>query len=228
MATRSMTDPEAGAGEALELPAALLERVAEACALPTGMLVVAGTDPEGAADAMAAQCGCRSRGYGDDRAAVGELIGAAERERVIVTIDAADAIAAILALRRLAVDRFALAAAMRLVVAQRRAPRLCPACRRAEQAFGSVSSLLGLDSGTLLWSADGCHACGGTGTAGAVGAFEVVPIDSAMRRLIYDGADAPLLARHAFLSAPNFAAAARRLARDGLITPEAAVRISRG
>ena len=55
-----------------------------------------------------------------------------------------------------------------------------------------------------------------------------VEIDPAMRRLIYDGADAPLLARHAFLTAPNFAAAARAMAREGRVAPEDAVRISRG
>ena len=87
--------------------------------------------------------------------------------------------------------------------------------------------MLGLDPGAILWSAPGCDACGGSGTAGEIAVFEGLEVDPAMRRLIYDGADAPLLARHAFLAMPNLASAARTLAREGVIAADAAVRISR-
>ena len=52
-------------------------------------------------------------------------------------------------------------------------------------------------------------------------------VDETIRRLINDGGDEAIIARHAFLRAPNLGAAARKLVREGLTTPEEAVRISR-
>lgn len=225
MASRSRIEPEA---EAWSAPTALRLSLAEACSRPTGLLIVAGEEAGRRVEELTANFPLRAFEAAVDQAAAGASIDAAERERVIAPAGGGDAIAAILALRRLAPDRFALAATLRLVIAQRLAPRLCPACRRPEQAFGSAAALLGLDSGSILWTAEGCDDCGGTGTAGEMAVFEAVAVDPAMRRLIYDGADASMLARHAFLSAPNFGSAARALAREGKIGPEAAVRVSRG
>jgi general secretion pathway protein E len=113
------------------------------------------------------------------------------------------------------------------VIAQRLVRRLCEHCRRPVQASGSVSALLGFDAGTVVYEAVGCEHCNHTGYKGRIGVFEAVRIDETIRRLINDGGDESLIARHAFLHAQNLGAAARQLVRDGKTTPEEAVRVSR-
>ena len=73
----------------------------------------------------------------------------------------------------------------------------------------------------------GCPACGGTGFKGRVGVFEAIRVDDTIRRLINEGGDEAVIARHAYANAPNLGSAARALVREGLTTPEEAVRISR-
>ncbi len=153
---------------------------------------------------------------------------AASGRRVIARIEAPDAIAAFERLRALKVERLALAAQLRVVTAQRLAERLCHACRRPVQASNRVAALLGFDPGAVIHESTGCGECAGQGTAGAIGVFEALVLDPAVARLVNDGADAALLARHAFLNAPRLDSAARSMAREGLIDVAEAVRLSRG
>lgn len=196
------------------------------CLKRFGLIVVTGAGT-GPTTAMLAERGAQVFGEIEDRDTLTDALNAAEQGLTVATSEGGDAITTLLILRRLATDRFTFAAMLRLMIAQRVTAALCTECRRPEQAYGSLSALLGLDPGAILWSAPGCERCGGAGAAAEVGIFEGVEVDPAMRRLIYDGADAPLLARHAFLAMPNLASAARTLARDGVISAEAAVRISR-
>ncbi|MBB5697765.1 ATPase, T2SS/T4P/T4SS family [Sphingomonas yantingensis] len=153
---------------------------------------------------------------------------AASGRRVLARVEAPDAIAAFEHLRALRVDRLALAAQLRAVTAQRLAQRLCHVCRRPVQASNRIAALLGFDPGAVIHESAGCGACDGRGTAGAIGVFELIAFDPAMARLVNDGADAALLARHAFLNAPRLDSAARSMARQGLIDAAEAVRLGRG
>ncbi|UYY58592.1 hypothetical protein [Sphingomonas sp. S2-65] len=218
------TSVEAGAWPGMA--PALRRALARSCAKRFGLIVVTGSGVDRSV-AMLAKHGVTVLGAIHDRDTLGHALEAAEQGLGVATSEGGDAISTLASLRRLAPDRFAFAAMLRLVIAQRVTARLCGACRRPEQAYGSLSALLGLDPGAILWSAPGCAACGNSGTAGEISVFEGLEADPAMRRLIYDGADAPLLARHAFLAMPNLASAARTLARDGVIAADAAVRISR-
>lgn len=164
----------------------------------------------------------------DDRATAEAAVSAALGGRLVIArIDAPDAMGAVARLKTLRIDSFAIASALRLVIAQRLAARLCPACRQPVQARASTSALLGFDPGAIVYQADGCVACNDTGFAGRVGVFEVVDVDQTIRRLINSGGDAAILARHAFLNAPNMGSAARSMVREGVITAEEAVRLSR-
>lgn len=147
---------------------------------------------------------------------------------VLATLEAPDAVSAIRRMRDWRVEPFRLASNVAAVLAQRLVQRLCPDCRRPVQAQGSVSALLGFDSGAIVYAPVGCESCADTGFAGITGVFETIVADGAIRRLINDGGDEAILARHAFLRAPNLGSAARALAREGMTTPEEAVRISRG
>jgi general secretion pathway protein E len=164
-----------------------------------------------------------------DRETAGAAVRAAEAGHLVLAeVDAGDAVGAILALRALRVEPFQLASTLLAVLAQRRVRRLCPECRTPVQAQGSVSALLGFDSGTLVHAPAGCEACDDSGYSGETAVFEAILPDAALRRLINDGGDGAIIARHAFLNAPNLGSAARTLVREGAITPEEAVRVSRG
>ena len=146
---------------------------------------------------------------------------------VLSTVHTNDAVGAITRLRDMKVEPFLIASSLRAVVAQRLVRRLCGECRAAEPAQGSVASLLGFDPGTIVWRAAGCPACNHSGYRGRIGVFEAVRVDETIRRLINDGGDEAIIARHAFLHAPTLGASARALVRAGETTPEEAIRISR-
>lgn len=146
---------------------------------------------------------------------------------VLSTVHTNDAVGAITRMRDMKIEPFLLASTLRAVIAQRLVRRLCPSCRKPVQAQGSVSSLLGFDPGAIVYEPVGCDECSGSGFKGRIGVFEAIRIDDTIRRLINDGGDESIIARHAFLHAQNLGAAARQLVRDGLTTPEEAVRVSR-
>lgn len=165
----------------------------------------------------------------DSREGACKAVQAAEAGHLVLAeVEAVDALGAIAVLRALRIEAFRLATTLQAVVAQRLVERLCPACRAPVQARGSVSALLGFETGSVVYEPAGCAACGDSGFAGKTGVFEVIRADPAIRRLINDGGDGAILARHAFLNARNLGSAARVLAREGVITPDEAVRISRG
>ena len=146
---------------------------------------------------------------------------------VLSTVHTNDAAGAITRMRDMKVEPFLLASTLRAVIAQRLVRRLCPECRRPEKAEGPVSALLGLEADAIVYEPVGCVECNGTGFKGRIGVFEAIRIDETIRRLINEGGDEALIARHAFQHAPDLGSAARRLVRDGLTTPEEAVRVSR-
>lgn len=146
---------------------------------------------------------------------------------VLSTVHTNDAVGAITRMRDMKIEPFLLASTLRAVIAQRLVRRLCPDCRRPVQAQGSVSALLGFDPGAIVYEPVGCEHCNHTGFKGRIGVFEAIRIDDTIRRLINDGGDEAIIARHAFINAPNLGSAARQLVRDGMTTPEEAVRVSR-
>ena len=146
---------------------------------------------------------------------------------VLSTVHTNDAVGAITRMRDMKVEPFLLASTLRAVIAQRLVRKLCEMCRKPVQAQGSVSALLGFDAGAVVYEPVGCEHCNGTGFKGRIGVFEAIRIDDTIRRMINDGGDEALIARHAFLHAQNLGAAARQLVREGLTTPEEAVRVSR-
>ncbi|WP_293989369.1 ATPase, T2SS/T4P/T4SS family [Sphingomonas sp.] len=146
---------------------------------------------------------------------------------VLSTVHTNDAVGAITRMRDMKVEPFLLASTLRAVIAQRLVRRLCEVCRKAEPATESMAALLGIKAGETVYEPAGCDQCSQTGFKGRIGVFEAVRIDETIRRLINDGADETAIAKHAFTKSSDLAAAARQLVRDGLTTPEEAVRVSR-
>ena len=146
---------------------------------------------------------------------------------VLSTVHTNDAVGAITRLRDMKIEPFLLASSLRAVIAQRLVRRLCRACRQPVQADAALIALLGLDSDAIVYEAKGCRECGNSGYKGRIGVFEAVRVDDSIRRLINAGGDETAISEHAFRSAPSLTAAVGDLVRQGVTTPEEAVRISR-
>jgi general secretion pathway protein E len=146
---------------------------------------------------------------------------------VLSTVHTNDSVGAITRLRDMKVEPFLIASTVRAVIAQRLVRRLCPECRTAGPASGSLTDLLGLASGTTVYEPVGCPACANSGYKGRIGLFEAVRVDDNIRRLINNGADEVAIAAHAFRSGVTLSSAARKLVEDGLTSPEEAIRVSR-
>jgi general secretion pathway protein E len=146
---------------------------------------------------------------------------------VLSTVHTNDAVGAITRMRDMKVEPFLLASTLRAVIAQRLVRRLCPDCREQVPADKSVSALLGIDEGTIICRPHGCESCNHSGYKGRIGVFEAIRVDDTIRRMINEGGDESLIARHAFLNAPNLVSAARALVLGGETSAEEAIRISR-
>ena len=125
------------------------------------------------------------------------------------------------------VDPFRMASSLRAIIGQRMVRKLCEKCRTPIQSDGSLASLLGFDRGTVVFREKGCDYCDNTGFAGHIGVFEAIHVDETIRKLIYDGGDEARISAHAFYKQAGLASAARTMVRQGLITAEEGIRISR-
>ncbi|MEP2989216.1 MAG: GspE/PulE family protein [Parasphingorhabdus sp.] len=146
---------------------------------------------------------------------------------VLSGINTNDAVSAIAQMRDKHVDPFLMASSLRAIIGQRMVRKLCEQCRTPIQADGSLASLLGFDRGTVVFQEKGCSHCNNTGFAGHIGVFEAIRIDETIRKFIYDGGDEARISAHAFYKQPGLASAARAMVRQGLITAEEGIRISR-
>lgn len=233
--------PSAPGLDALGMPVAIVDRMDAALRRRGGLICVAGPSGSGTTTtlrALADRCGGQGRAIGTDvllvdalddaDGAAAAIEAALDGRLVLAGVAGGTAVAALAQLRRFGVEPYQLAAALTAVTAQRLVRRLCRACRVPVQAEGSVSALLGFDPGAVVFLPGGCDSCRGSGYASMTGVFEAVFPDPALRRLIATGGDEAILARHAFLHAPNLGAVARTLVREGVTTPDEAVRVSRG
>ena len=122
---------------------------------------------------------------------------------VLSTLHTNDAPAAIARLIDIGVEPYNLAAALRLVTAQRLVRRLCPHCKRhAEETHASLRSAGVPDDQIANWrpyGPRGCEACHGIGFRGRVGIHQVMPISDAMRELIVARAGTHEIARRALV-----------------------------
>ncbi|MEY2883529.1 MAG: hypothetical protein RL490_1253 [Pseudomonadota bacterium] len=146
---------------------------------------------------------------------------------VLSSVHTNDAAGAITRLRDMGIEPFLLASTLRAVVAQRLVRRLCPDCAQPHAADAGVAALIGIATGTTIWTAVGCPACNHSGYRGRTGVFEAVRITDEIRRIILDGGDEAAIAAHAFAAMPALAGAARQMVIAGITSPEEAVRVMR-
>lgn len=131
---------------------------------------------------------------------------------VLSTLHTNDAVNAVTRLVNMGVERYLIAATLRLAVAQRLVRALCPNCRQAYAADSSDALLLGRDDivGSTLYRARGCVFCAGRGVRGRLGLFELFRPDVDIAAAIADGAGENEIRR------AHRTRGGRRLADDGL------------
>ena len=123
---------------------------------------------------------------------------------VLSTLHTNSAASVITRLADMGVDRYLVAATLRLAVAQRLVRRLCPRCRwprditTAEAAAFQRPYAMGTDKQTAagltttamqVHDPGKCIYCGGHGYIARLGLFEMLPVDDDLARLIAEGAD---------------------------------------
>ncbi len=87
-------------------------------------------------------------------------------------------------------ERYLVAATLRLAAAQRLVRQLCPHCRSARPMTSQEAFALGrpeLD-GMTVFDPSGCVHCAGRGFIGRIGLFEFLPVDSEMSQFVASGA----------------------------------------
>lgn len=89
------------------------------------------------------------------------------------------------------VDRYLVAATLRLAVAQRLVRQLCPRCRKPRLLTAAEASGLGRveTARRLVHEPGGCIYCGKRGYSSRIGLFELLPIDDEFARRIANGAE---------------------------------------
>jgi type IV pilus assembly protein PilB len=109
---------------------------------------------------------------------------------VLTTLHAHNASASIARLVDMGAEPGLIATSINCIVAQRLARRLCERCREPYEPGDADLAELGIaDFGpeTTLYRPVGCPQCSGTGFAGRVALYEVLPVHGRMRRLIESG-----------------------------------------
>jgi type IV pilus assembly protein PilB len=110
---------------------------------------------------------------------------------VFSTLHTNSAASAITRLADMGIERYLIAATMRLTVAQRLVRRLCARCRKPRELTPAEASALGNPSaaGMTVYEPAGCMYCADRGYVGRVGLFEMLPCNEALSRRIAEGAD---------------------------------------
>ena len=143
---------------------------------------------------------------------------------VFSTLHTNDALAAIPRLRDLGVEPFLLAAALRLVAAQRLVRRLCPECKAPHPEKTRLADQYACPGGEFMRPV-GCPVCRGRGYRGRLGLHEVIPAE---RFLPLIAANAPMAELHALRAREGFPTLLRRgveLAAAGATSLEEVLRV---
>jgi len=107
---------------------------------------------------------------------------------VLSTLHTNDALSTISRLRDIGVAHYLLGSCLSLVMAQRLVRRICGRCKERYDPPQAVVERLGITAPAEFYRGHGCSACNNTGFYGRIGAFEMVPIDGELGRLISNDA----------------------------------------
>lgn len=143
---------------------------------------------------------------------------------VLSTLHTNDALAAVPRLRDLGVETFLLAAALRVVAAQRLVRRLCPECKAVHPQSVQLAEQYQL-AAPQLFRAVGCPACRGSGFRGRLGVYEVIPLAKFLPPIAANAPLAELAELRAAERIPTLWQHGLELAANGLTTIEEVARV---
>jgi general secretion pathway protein E len=148
---------------------------------------------------------------------------------VFATLHTNDAVSAVTRLVDMGVEPFLLASSLIGVVAQRLVRRLCMECRKPYDADAEQLRVLGFaPTDGILYSAQGCSICNGTGYRGRTGIYELLTVNDDLRRLVHDRASEQSLREHAVSRGMrSLREDGMRWAGQGLISLEEVIRVTR-
>ncbi len=109
---------------------------------------------------------------------------------VLSTLHTNTAVGAVTRLQDMGIEPFLLASSLVGVVAQRLVRTLCPECCTEYQADEAEKALFDMtpQEDLLLFHANGCVNCNGTGYKGRRGIYEIIEVDDGLKTLIHNGA----------------------------------------
>ena len=118
---------------------------------------------------------------------------------VLSTLHTNDAPSTIARLVDMGIPSYLVASATKLIMAQRMTRKICIHCAREVPITEEHAALLDLadTKGLKIFEGAGCAECNQTGLSGRTGIFEVMPVSSAIERLILDNASVEELRQQA-------------------------------
>ena len=110
---------------------------------------------------------------------------------VLSTLHTNDAVSVIDRLEDIGVEPYLISSALRGVISQRLVRKICPHCKKAYKPHAEELEMLGMpeDSDTVFYRGDGCQECFHTGTRGRRAVFEILTLNSHLRRMVSSKAD---------------------------------------
>jgi len=147
---------------------------------------------------------------------------------VLSTIHTNDSVSALDRLYDIGVAPYLTASAVKGIVAQRLARKVCPYCRKAYVPNDDELRLLGMkrEEGLQFFKGEGCPSCFHTGYRGRTGVFEILLVDSETRSLVSSrGSREEIIEaqrNNGFISLND---RCRELVCEGITTSEEAIRI---
>jgi len=109
---------------------------------------------------------------------------------VFSTLHTNDAPSSLTRLVDMGVAPYLVAEAIIGIISQRLLRKLCPSCKRGYLADEREKKLLRLENDHKLYKAAGCASCNNTGYKGRVAVHEILQLDSKLRNVIEQGANA--------------------------------------
>ncbi len=109
---------------------------------------------------------------------------------VFSTVHTNDTVSTISRMTFMGVESYLLADAVNLIVAQRLVRMICPFCKKeVKDLSDTVYGKLGIEKTVKIYKGTGCKSCDDTGYKGRTAIFELLPVTSAIKKLITSNAN---------------------------------------
>jgi len=147
---------------------------------------------------------------------------------VLSTLHTNTAIGAVTRMYDMGVEPFLLSSSLVGVIAQRLVRVLCPDCKEPYLPNEGERKLLGLGehSSHSMFRPVGCKKCNHSGYRGRLGIYEVVAVDSSLRRMIHDQAGEEAMTQQARSNSQSMMEDGVAKVRVGLTTVEEILRVT--